>query len=72
MKFRYIAVAEDYVIHGTNDEAKAKKCAEFSMVWDMQTGEYVHAEHEVVSTQGTLDIEEMPEEWFTGVDVEKL
>lgn len=39
MKFRWIWLAEDYTIRGTNDEVIAKQVAESGIIVDCQTAE---------------------------------
>ena len=70
-KFRFISVSEDCDVNGTNDPEKAKKAAEFTLVWDVVTGEFIHNTSEE-DAEGSMDIEEMPEEWFNPTDITTL
>ena len=70
-KFRFISVSEDYKLNGTNNPENAKKAAEFTMVCDTVTGEFITTMLDVDAAK-SMGIEEMPEEWFNPTDITTL
>jgi len=62
MKWKFLAVTEDYDLYGTNDEEHAKECSKTLMVWNMETG--------LPLTIGEA-ISEVPTGWHTNPDTGK-
>jgi hypothetical protein len=66
--FRYIVITEDYEVYGTNSDEYAKTLSATNLVIDTQTG----VEYNFDGLGADKPVEEVPAEWFTGVDTDTL
>jgi hypothetical protein len=73
MKFKFVSVDADHYLWGTNDEEKAKKVAATSLVWNVETGEYLFGESEVKpENPEVMNLSEIPGHWLEESQAEKL